>query len=140
MIDGLYQAGDPARPTADPDGRKLKRSGFSVVVSEAEFDDYRLQIKEAFLFMRQNANELKRLAQFPGVQSLCIDFGANIYPPGWCSFRFPHQLLNIAGQLGVDLEVSVYPTEPDDDSVADEAIDELDAAYEEFVAQQAKAE
>lgn len=89
--------------------------------------------------MRDNLEELIRLSEFPGLQSLCIDFGANIYPPGWCSFRFPHTLLRMAGQANVDLELSVYPSETDDNSENDERRQERVNAYEEFVAQQRKA-
>lgn len=88
--------------------------------------------------MIKNAEELRRLAKFPGVQELLIDFGANIYPPGWCSFRFPYQLLHVAGDLGIDLELSVYPTDPEDDSVGDDERQELDEAFEEFIAQNEK--
>ncbi len=135
VIDLIFRIGDPVRPTVAPDGRKLKSSGFSVVVSEVDFDDYKQQFKEAYFFMRAHEDELIRLAGFPGLQSLCIDFGANINPPGWCSFRFPHTLLRMAGRVKTDLELSIYPTDSEDDSAGDEKRELLDEAYAEFVAQ-----
>ena len=137
-INTIYRVGDPVRPTVDPEGRKLGSSGLSVVVSEIDFDDYEQQLEEAFFFMRDNLEELIRLSGFPGLQSLSIDFGANIYPPGWCTFRFPNPLLRMAGQAKVDLELSVYPTETDDNSESDGRREELDDAYQEFLAQQTK--
>jgi len=138
-IDRVYRVGDPLRPIVDPHGRKRKRSGFSVVVSEVDFDDFRQQLEDALSFLGDNADELMRLTAFPGVQSLCIDFGANIYPPGWCSFSFPHQLLHLAGQVKVDLVLSVYPTSSEEDLPGELTRADLDAAYEEFVAQKARA-
>ncbi|YCM46019.1 hypothetical protein V2O64_08320 [Verrucomicrobiaceae bacterium 227] len=138
MIDNVYGVGRPVYPASAPNGRKHTRSGLSVVVSEVEFDDYKLQMEEAYLFMRDHADELTHLAGFAGVEALCIDFGANIYPPGWCSFRFPHPLLRMAGELKIDLDLSVYPTVPEDESDGDKEREELDEAYEELQAQEGK--
>ena len=138
-IHKISRAGSPARPTIDPNGRKLKRSGLTVIVSNADFETFELQLKESFYFIRDNIDELRRLAQFPGVQSFVIDFGANIYPPGYSSFRFPYPLLCMAGEVKVDLELSVYPAEADEDSKQeaqyDKDIKALDEAYEEYMAQ-----
>ena len=134
LIDQVYRVGEPVFPASNPDGRKKERSGFSVVASEVDFEDYKLQMKESFFFMRDHADELRRLLAFTGLQSVCIDFGANIYPPGWCSFRFPPPLMRMAGNLGIDLELSVYPCDPEDESEGDECRAELDEAYEEFKA------
>jgi len=43
--------------------------------------------------------------------------------------------MKMAGNLGIDLELSVYPCEPEDDSDEDECLAELDKAYEEFKAE-----
>ena len=136
LIDRVYRVGEPVFPASNPEGRKCKRSGLTVVASDVDFEDYKLQMKESFFFMRDHADELKRLATFVGLQSLCIDFGANIYPPGWCSFRFPHPLMKMAGDLGIDLELSVYPCEPDEETEEEEeSRSKLDEAYTEFRAQ-----
>lgn len=133
LIDRVYRVGEPVFPASNPEGRKSVQSGLSVVASKVNFEDYKLQMKESFLFMRDHADELRRLVAFKGLHSVCIDFGANIYPPGWCSFYFPHQLMKMAGNLGIDLELSVYPCEPEDnESKEDERRAELNEAYEEF--------
>ena len=141
LINRVYRVGEPVFPASKPQGRKHTRSGFSVIASEVDFEDYKLQMKESFFFMRDHAEELRRLVGFTGIQSVCIDFGANIYPPGWCSFRFPHRLMKIAGDLRIDLMLSVYPCEPDEElEESEQCREKLEEGYTEFKAQQKSGE
>ncbi|MEO5912790.1 MAG: hypothetical protein ABIS50_01045 [Luteolibacter sp.] len=133
----VYRKGEPSLPVSKPDGRKNARSGINVEVSGAGFDDIELQFKEVFFFMRDHANELSRLRDFDGVENLCIDFGADIYPPGYSCFRFPFALLGMAGKLKLDLELSVYPTDSEDESIGDDRRLELEELYEEYLADSA---
>jgi len=95
-------------------------SGINISVSEIDFDRYQGQLEEALVFLTTHEAELHRLRDFPGCDSAYIDFGAEIYPPGWCSFYFPHALLLKAGELRIDLGLSVYPTDPDEEDDEEE--------------------
>ena len=69
LIDRVYRVGEPVFPASNPEGRKSARSGLSVVASKVDFEDYKLQMKESFFFMRDHADELRRLGAFTGLQS-----------------------------------------------------------------------
>jgi hypothetical protein len=130
----VYRKGEPRYPANDPEGRKNDRSGINIEVSGVDFDNVELQFKEAFYFMRDHADELSRLRDFDGVEDLCIDFGAEIHPPGYSSFRFPFPLLGMAGKFNVDLELSVYPTDSEDETEGDARRSELQESYAEYLA------
>lgn len=90
-------------------------SGVRVVVSEADFTDLKKQISDAVEFLREHHSAARTITTYPGVEGAVLDFGVNIYPPGWASFTFPPELLSLAGSVGVALCLSVYPTETDAD-------------------------
>ena len=88
------------------------RSGFHSVVSGADGDRVPVQIDDAARFLTAERAELARLAGFPGVETLTLDFGWD-FPVGPDAAvgqynRFPPALLRACGALGVGIEVSVY--------------------------------
>lgn len=103
----------------EPRSKNSKRlrelSGLNIEVSNADFDDLAKQMADTQAFLTTHEAELTRLRDFPGVEFISIDFGVDIYPPGWCSFCFPHELLRLAGTLRIDLELSVYPSDPEEE-------------------------
>ena len=109
-----YRKGERRNPKSKPN----IYSGINIRVSDIDFDNYEGQQDESLAFMAAHEEELIRLRDFTGVDSLTIDYGAEIYPPGWCSFRFPHELMLKAGELKINLELSVYPTDPDEEDEA----------------------
>ncbi len=90
-------------------------SGIRIVASEADFSELAKQIEDVILFLRKNHDDVKKLTSYPGVDGAVLDFGAEIYPPGWASFTFPPELLSLVGSAGVSLCLSVYPTEKGDE-------------------------
>lgn len=106
----IYRRGEKKTPKSS---RTNERSGLNIEVSSIDFDNYEGQLEESLSFMQKNEVELTRLRDFPGVDTICIDYGADIHPPGWCSFYFPHALLLKAGEMKIDLELSIYPTDPE---------------------------
>ena len=89
--------------------RVRKNSGFSVVASEADFDNIKKQIKDAIAFLQRNAEELKRLKNYPEVEEPVLDFGIEDRDVAVQCDYFPAQLLFLAGNLGIGLEISRYP-------------------------------
>lgn len=108
-----WRKGEPRSPGSQSTVKVHAFSGANFAVSGAGFSELRLQIDDALVFLRENESFVRRLRSFPGVEELCLDFGNDIRPPGWCSFSFPPELLVAAGALGVSLVLSVYPQSDD---------------------------
>lgn len=111
MADSLWRKGEKRFPRSKSSEEINDSSGIRVVASEADFSELSQQIEDVIVFLRQNQDPIKGLASFPGVEGAVLDFGAEIYPPGWASFTFPADLLLLAGSAGVSLCLSVYPTD-----------------------------
>lgn len=112
-FDSLWRKGEKRFPKSAT-SKINQTSGVRVVASEADFSQLAEQIEDVTSFLRQNLEQIKLLAAFPGVEGAVLDFGAEIYPPGWASFTFPAALLALAGEAGVSLCLSVYPTDKEE--------------------------
>lgn len=110
-IDSLWRKGEKRFPKSTTNESINESSGIRIVASEADFSDLPQQIADVILFLRQNQQDVKALASFAGIEGAVLDFGAEIYPPGWASFSFPPELLSLTGAAGVTLCLSVYPTD-----------------------------
>lgn len=119
LIDSMWRKGEKRFPNSTTNEQINESSGIRVVASEADFSELPQQIEDAILFLETNLKDVKRLSSFPGVEWLVLDFGAEIYPPGWSSFTFPPALLSLSGQAGISLCLSVYPTENEAEVEAD---------------------
>ncbi|MDH5639995.1 MAG: hypothetical protein OEY28_01770 [Nitrospira sp.] len=114
-VDSFWRKGEK-RFTKSENSETNQSSGIRVVASEADFSELTEQIQDVISFLRKNLEQVKCLATFPGVEGVVLDFGAEIYPPGWASFTFPPELLLLAGEARVSLCLSVYPTINDEQS------------------------
>lgn len=113
----VWFRGEKRFPSSTTSEKVNESSGLRIITSDADFSQLERQIEETTAFLRSNESELKKLAAFPGVEVVTIDFGAEIKPPGWASFTFAPALLALAGTMGISLCLSVYPT--DDEEGAD---------------------
>lgn len=111
----IFRKGTPRFPASQPDGPVLKSSGLNFVVSDADFSELDIQMQDALAFLSEHKEFVAKLRDYPGVESLGIDFGAEIHPPGWYSFHFTCDLLLAIGSLGIELELSVYPVQEEDE-------------------------
>lgn len=111
VADSLWRKGERRFPRSRSSEEINETSGVRVVASEADFSDLSQQIEDVIAFIRKNQEPVRALASFPGVEGAVLDFGAEIYPPGWASFTLPAELLLLAGSVGVSLCLSVYPTD-----------------------------
>lgn len=84
-------------------------SGFHTNVSAADFSNLQDQIADAVQFVEQNQGELARLVGFPGVENVSVDFGVEERDVVAQSERFPPNLLRMLGNLGISLEITLYP-------------------------------
>jgi hypothetical protein len=89
------------------EGCAWETSGLTVVVSEAT-DDFAQQILDALAFLNSNASELRRLQTNVGLDGLSLDFGVNRKNGFLQSHLFPPELISLAAECSMALEVSIY--------------------------------
>ena len=104
----VFRRGEARLPASQPEGPRLQRSGLNVGVSEAEFGDMEQQTRDALAFLRQNEEEIARLAGYTGVEGIELDFAVYRGDGFVESFRLPAELASRAGRLGIVLCVSTY--------------------------------
>jgi len=109
----VFRRGEPRLPRSNPEGPTEDPSGFNLKVSEAPWDDLSAQIHDVESFVREHEPEVARLREFPGVESVTLDFpvSLNVNSEVVARFhRFPESLVQSAGRLRLGLELSVYAT------------------------------
>jgi hypothetical protein len=88
--------------------RVWKSSGITVVVSDASGDDLARQVQDAIEFVRENQKELSRLRSFDGLEDMELDFGVYRKDGFLQSSAFPAELIALAGNWGIGIELSIY--------------------------------
>lgn len=110
----VYKKGQPRLPRSAPDGPKHDTSGITVAVSDAAWSDLPAQVADAERFLETHQTEIERLARAPGIAELALDFPIELRIDGASVVaqfdRFPASLVGLAGQLGLALELSIYPS------------------------------
>ena len=83
-------------------------SGITFVVSDASGEDFARQVLDAIEFLKSNRHELSRLRGFSGVKGIKLDFGVYRKDGFLQSSVFPPELITLAGNLGIGIELSIY--------------------------------
>src|SRR5436309_9366101 len=89
-------------------------SGFNVDVSDAD-GVLEKQARDAVRFLKSHAMGLARLRRCKTFGGMTLDFGVydrTTAERPWPTYRFPAPLIELAGKLGVELELSFYGVEP----------------------------
>jgi hypothetical protein len=98
-----------------PDGKKLNRSSLSIETSKADFDNFKKQVADTIRFLKRNKDKLAHVAATKGVDYAVLDFGIDLRIDKkkvlTQSDKFPSELLKLAGDLGLDIELSIYPVD-----------------------------
>ncbi len=110
----VFRRGQPRFPSSQSNGRVSDRSGMNVGVSDAEFGNLEQQTCETLQFLADNLAELERLATYPGVEGLELDFAVEGGDNFVESYRFSPDLLEQVGRMGITLCVSRYIPANDD--------------------------
>ena len=84
-------------------------SGITVDVSSE--DEFSAQVRDAIAFLENNRAELLRLKQFAGLEALSLDFGVNGKDNFLQSYLFPLEMIHLANEFALELELSIYATE-----------------------------
>ncbi len=91
----------------------IKTSGFNILLSSA--DGIAAQATQAARFIRKHKQDLLLLRSL-GFSASTIDFGVYDLATDdrpWPSYRIPHQVVALAGELGCSIALSFYGVPPD---------------------------
>jgi hypothetical protein len=98
-----------------PDGEKLSRSSISIQTSKAGFDNLKKQIADTIRYLKRNKDKLAHIGSTKGIEYAVLDFGIDLRIDRkqvlTQSDTFPNELLKLAGDLGLDIELSIYPVD-----------------------------
>ena len=107
-VSNAWMRGEPYRDDK-PNGKRHKNSAVFVEVSDADFDQFEQMVDDAIRFLEANADEVRALVTFPGVdEEVMLDFGVE---QGHFAARFNHfpaRLVRLCGELGLALHLSSY--------------------------------
>lgn len=110
----IWRKGEPTRIS----GRIYEDSGFSIDISEAEWNDFESQISDAENFIKENFIELDRLCKSSNVDDIRFDFPyyLRINETYFTQSEYlPPSFLKIIGKLNIGIEMSLYPPSEDDE-------------------------
>jgi hypothetical protein len=83
-------------------------SACNIDVSDAEVGDLQRQVSDALIFLGEHATELRNiLSSKDGVHAV-LDFSVSQRDVSVQNSPFPAKLLHIMGDLGIELNVSIY--------------------------------
>ena|SRR3984885_8770423 len=102
---------DP-QPYGRQKGKPFGYSGFKSAVSDKEWSDLSGQIQDALRFLRRHRNALTILRKKYGVKDMRLDFpnALRIGTKVAAQFDyFPPELILLAGELGLGIQLSLYP-------------------------------
>ena len=112
----IQRKGESTGLSRDP---VCETSGLQIWIGGDETAGLEEQIVEALHFLREDAQEIRRLRDYPGVDYARLRFGDR-WPEGIAAHypRLPSELLLACGELGLDIVLSQYLMEKwkDDES------------------------
>jgi hypothetical protein len=98
--------GEPRRPQSRG---VFETSTIHLDVSEAAFTDLEAQVDDAIAFLTKNSGALSTAIQSPAVEHAILDFAVEAKDVAIDSKYLPPELLRRAGDLGIGIELSIYP-------------------------------
>ena len=107
-IDSIWNEGDLKFKTK-PDKGTLDTTGFTVCLSDADFDEFDLQKREVTKFLKANLEELKCILLSSDVLKAKIDFGIYQRDVVVQSDYFDPDLIKLCASLSLGVELSQYP-------------------------------
>ena len=96
-------------------GRTHSNAGANYIASNADLDQFELQLTDATQFMEKNLSDIKNITSFPGVESATLDFGVALNEGYVAQFAYlPPHFLKLAVDVGVGIEISHYACSDDE--------------------------
>ena len=93
--------------TRKSETRTWETSGLTVVISDAT-DDFGQQVSDTLACLKSKASEIRRLKTNAGLEGLSLDFGVDRKKGFLPSHLFPAELVALAAEYSMALEVSIY--------------------------------
>ena len=87
--------------------RVAKKSGVNILVSRADMDDPKRQVRDSKKFFHKHGGEIRRLHRLSQGNPE-LDFGIEFRQAAVQNDSFPADLLLMLGRLEVDLNVALY--------------------------------
>lgn len=108
-VSTIYRKGEPKYPASQPDGPRLDISGLIVVLDNSGFDSIEPQIAASREYLNAHWRELRRLAKYPGVDGVFVDFSVESLDDtcGQCE-RIPADVVKCAARAHVGIAITVY--------------------------------
>ena len=107
----IWHKGEPLFRKSPEKGLMI-RSGLTAMTSNAGFEEYEKQVEETIEYLKENKTKLSHILTTKEIEYATLDFGINLWPDklrsGIANTRFPNELLRLAGELGLSLELSEY--------------------------------
>ena len=108
---GVFHRGTPS---GHPTKRVHEKSGFWFGISDCDEDQLEQQIQDSIEFLTEDRDELERLAAFPGVDEMYLSIGLIWWADTICqTHSLPPKLMRLAGELGVEISLSIYGVDQD---------------------------
>jgi hypothetical protein len=105
--------------TTKPNSKKRPLSGLSLEASSADFNQLDKLIEDTIEFLRANKEKLRHISVTKEVDFATLDFGIELridFKRAAYQFEhFPSELLRLSGELGIGLDISLYPAPTEDD-------------------------
>ena len=93
-----------------PKGKKYKSSGLSISTSNADFDNFDIQIKDTIKYLKKNFKNLADIKKDKTITEFVLDFGITSRISKGNTFTqsdtFPAELLKLSGNLDIDICLS----------------------------------
>jgi hypothetical protein len=102
----IYRKGELSERKTE--GEFNSDSGFAIEVSKADFDKLAVQIEDAINFLKVNQQSLTIVGKAPGKDYYLLDFAFHKRDVAVQYDYFPAELLRLAGNLGIGIELSCY--------------------------------
>jgi hypothetical protein len=104
----IKHKGEP-RMVTKPEGHIMPHSVLSTLASKADFNEFDKQIKDVIRFIKRNREKLELIQSTKGVEYAGFDFSVDHDCGKFCqSLYLPPELIKLAGELGLHIEISVY--------------------------------
>ena len=72
------------------------------------WDDFTKQVGDAIEFLKSNREEILRLHRSSGIAGISLDFAVSRTSDFIQSQLFPPELIRLAGELSLAIEISIY--------------------------------
>jgi CheY-like chemotaxis protein len=113
----VFRKGDPVSPGSTRNQRQHQFGGFKCDVSQAD-GVLTEEVADAIVFLTRHFDDLARLRDLPAVEEMWLDFGHYLRIDGVRVIgqfdRLPPELLRLAGELRIGIELSLYPKVEDE--------------------------